>query len=123
MTCVIDHDDRHIRMGGDFSMLQQLDRRLTQFALVGLLLAGGLQGCTKAKAEGPAAEPPAVTFATPVVRVESDWSEHSGRFAAAEAVDVRPRISGYLRAVHFKDGQLVQKGQLLFTIDPLPFQA
>ena len=55
--------------------------------------------------------------------MEADWSEQSGRFVAAETVDVRPRVSGYLRAVHFKDGQYVQKGQLLFTIDPLPFEA
>lgn len=88
-----------------------------------LLAAVGLQACTRAQAQGPAPEPPTVTVATPLVRNEADWSEQSGRFVAAEKVDVRPRIAGYLSAVHFRDGQYVEKGQLLFTIDPAPFQA
>lgn len=100
-----------------------LDRHLPALAAIGILAAAGLQGCAQAEAQGPAQEPPAVTVATPVVRMEADWSEHSGRLAAAETVEVRPRVSGYLRTVHFKDGQFVQKGQLLFTIDPLPFEA
>jgi RND family efflux transporter MFP subunit len=88
-----------------------------------LLTAATLQGCSRAEAQGPAAPPPAVTVAKPLVRMEADWSEQSGRFVAVETVDVRPRVSGYLSSVHFKDGQYVQKGQLLFTIDPLPFEA
>lgn len=104
-------------------MRRVLDRHLPALAVVGLLGAAGLQGCAQAEAQGPAQAPPAVTVATPVVKLEADWSEHSGRFAAAETVEVRPRVSGYLRTVHFKDGQFVQKGQLLFTIDPLPFEA
>lgn len=88
-----------------------------------VLAAAGLEACTPAEAQGPAAEPPSVTVAKPLVRMEADWSEQSGRFVAAETVDVRPRVSGYLSAVHFKDGQFVKKGQLLFTIDPLPFKA
>jgi RND family efflux transporter MFP subunit len=99
---------------------------LIKFTSVGaalLLSALALEGCNGAKAQGPAPEPPAVTVAAPVVREQADWAEESGRFVAAEAVDVRPRVSGYLSGVHFRDGQFVQKGQLLFTIDPLPFQA
>jgi len=88
-----------------------------------LLGAVTLEGCSKAEAQGPASAPPAVTVAKPLVRMEADWSEQSGRFVAVETVDVRPRVSGYLSSVHFKDGQYVQKGQLLFTIDPLPFEA
>jgi RND family efflux transporter MFP subunit len=89
-----------------------------------LSLGGSLlQGCTRAEAQGPAPPPPAVTVAQPIVREEADWSDQSGRFVAVDTVDVRPRVSGYLSAVHFKDGQYVKKGQLLFSIDPLPFQA
>jgi RND family efflux transporter MFP subunit len=88
-----------------------------------LLAGASLEACTRAQAQGPAPEPPTVTVATPLVRDEADWSEQSGRFVAAQMVDVRPRISGYLSAVHFRDGQYVEKGQLLFTIDPAPFQA
>ncbi len=98
-------------------------RRQLSAAAALLLTSAVLQGCTRAEAQGPAPEPPAVTVAKPLVRMEADWSEQSGRFVAAETVDVRPRVSGYLSTVHFKDGQFVQKGQLLFTIDPLPFQA
>jgi RND family efflux transporter MFP subunit len=117
------YDDRHMGLDGDFAMSGLPHRHLPTLAVIGILGAAGLQGCTQAEAQGPAQEPPAVTVATPVVKMEADWSEHSGRFAAAEAVEVRPRVSGYLRTVHFKDGQFVQKGQLLFTIDPLPFEA
>ncbi len=83
-----------------------------------------LGSCSGAPARADAtAPPPVVTVANPLVRDEPEWSEHSGRFVAMETVDVRPRISGYLQAVHFHDGELVKKGQLLFTIDPLPFRA
>lgn len=105
-------------------MPQQFQRHLPSVAAAVILLtAAGLQGCTRAEAQGPAPEPPAVTVAAPLVKMEADWSEHSGRFVAVETVDVRPRVAGYLQTVHFKDGQYVQKGQLLFTIDPLPFKA
>jgi len=93
-------------------------------AVAAIVFAGlGLQACTRAEAQAGPQAPPTVTVASPLVRLEPEWSEHAGRFVAAEAVDVRPRVSGYLQAVHFRDGQYVRKGQLLFTIDPLPFQA
>jgi RND family efflux transporter MFP subunit len=104
-------------------MSQLFRRRVLGVSAAVLLLGSGLQACSKAEAQGPTPEPPTVTVAAPLVKMESDWTEQSGRFVAAEAVDVRPRVSGYLSAVRFKDGQYVQKGQLLFTIDPLPFQA
>jgi RND family efflux transporter MFP subunit len=104
-----------------------MSRRLLSSATAVLLLAGvsiaGLEGCrASAQADG-APPPPVVTVASPIVQVEPGWSEHSGRFVAAQTVDVRPRISGYLKAVHFKDGEYVRQGQLLFTLDPLPLQA
>jgi multidrug efflux system membrane fusion protein len=51
-----------------------------------------------------------------------EWDEYTGRFDAVETVEVRARVSGYLTAVHFKDGQAVKKGDLLFVIDPRPFE-
>ena len=76
-------------------------------------------------ADESAGPPPAmpVTVAAPLVRDVVDWDDFVGRFEAVQNVDVRPRASGYLQAVHFRDGQFVQKGQLLFTIDPRPAQA
>jgi RND family efflux transporter MFP subunit len=52
-----------------------------------------------------------------------DWDDYVGQFIAVDSVDIRPRVSGYLQSVAFKDGQTVRKGQLLFVIDPRPYQA
>ncbi len=70
-----------------------------------------------------AAVPPVVTVATPLAREVSQWDEYVGRFAPSETVSVRARVSGPVVAIHFTDGQMVAKGQLLFTIDPRPFAA
>jgi RND family efflux transporter MFP subunit len=59
----------------------------------------------------------------PLVQEVMDWDDYVGRFEAIENVEVKPRVSGYLRAVHFRDGDYVRAGQLLFTIDPRPAQA
>ncbi|HWK94399.1 MAG TPA: efflux RND transporter periplasmic adaptor subunit [Pseudolabrys sp.] len=66
--------------------------------------------------------PPQVTVAPPVKRQITDYDEYVGRFVAVNSVEVRARVSGYLEAVHFKDGQLVKEGDLLFTIDRRPFE-
>lgn len=66
---------------------------------------------------------PAVTVSKPLVREVIDWDEYTGRFEAVEAVEVRARVAGYLEQVHFKDGQVVAKGDLLYTIDRRPFEA
>jgi RND family efflux transporter MFP subunit len=52
-----------------------------------------------------------------------DWDDYVGRFEAIDSVDIRPRVSGYLQSIGFKDGQIVHKGQVLFVIDPRPYQA
>jgi len=76
-------------------------------------------------APSPAAAPPApmVTVAAPLEREINQWDDYVGRFEASRSVEVRPRVSGQVIGVHFTDGQVVQKGQLLFTIDPRPFAA
>jgi RND family efflux transporter MFP subunit len=65
---------------------------------------------------------PAVTVATPVVKEMQEWSDFTGQFEARESVEVRARVSGYLESVNFTDGQLVKKGDLLFVIEPRPFE-
>jgi membrane fusion protein, multidrug efflux system len=70
-----------------------------------------------------AAPPPTVTVAAPLVREVMEWDDHVGRFEPSSSVEVRPRVSGAVTAVHFTDGAIVQKGQRLFTIDPRPFNA
>ena len=67
--------------------------------------------------------PPTVTVATPLVRQIAEWDDYSGRFEASKSVEVRPRVSGAVVGVHFTDGAVVQRGQLLFTIDARPFVA
>lgn len=72
------------------------------------------------QAQGPPA--PTVSVAQPVAKRITIWDEYSGRFEAVETVEVRPRVSGFVDKVHFKDGQLVKAGDPLFTIDPRPFE-
>lgn len=93
-----------------------------KIAAVSVLVTGALYGCSP-KAEGQAPGAPPVTVATPLRQQVVDWDEFTGRFEAVESVDVRARVGGYVQAVHFRDGQMVQRGQLLFTLDPRPAQA
>ncbi|UZK66462.1 efflux RND transporter periplasmic adaptor subunit [Sphingomonas sp. M1-B02] len=82
-----------------------------------------LSGCGgQAESPPPQGNPP-VTVATPLVQNVVDWDEFVGRFEAIQSVEVRPRASGYLLGIHFRDGQMVKKGQLLFTVDPRPAEA
>jgi multidrug efflux system membrane fusion protein len=71
----------------------------------------------------PTPAAPVVTVATPLVRDVELWDEYVGRFAPSRAVDVRPRVSGAIIAIHFHDGQSVSQGQLLFSIDQRPYAA
>jgi RND family efflux transporter MFP subunit len=88
-------------------------------------LALALAGCdSEAPRAAPAAPPPPqVTVARPVAKKVTDHEEFVGRFVALDAVEVRARVSGYLDAIHFTDGQFVKQGDLLFTIDRRPFEA
>src|SRR5262245_63347722 len=83
--------------------------------LMGLALAGCEPGQPKAANAPP--PPPQITVAKPTKRLLADHDEYVGRFVAVDAIEVRARVSGYLDAIHFKDGQLVKKDDLLFTID------
>ena len=67
--------------------------------------------------------PPAVVVAAPEYRPVAEWDTYAARFAATDEVEVSSRVSGHLMQVHFLDGEIVQKGQLLFTVDPRPLQA
>lgn len=85
-----------------------------------LLLASAVAG---QEAAPPAPPPPTVTVSPPLVRELVEWQEFTGQFAPVEYVEVRARVSGYLQSIHFEDGQLVEEGDLLFVIDPRPFEA
>ncbi len=94
-------------------------------SLAVLALAASCGEDEKAAAQAPAAgaPPPAVTVSEPVKRRLTEWDEYTGRFAAVERVEVRPRVAGTLDAVHFTDGAIVRAGDRLFTIDPRPYEA
>lgn len=90
--------------------------------ILALVYAGSrILGSGAAQAEAP--PPPTVTIAQPLQRNIVEWDEHSGRFEASQWVELKPRVSGQLQAVHFRDGDVVRPGQLLFTIDQRPFLA
>lgn len=91
------------------------------FAIAAAALAVLLADCGRPKP--PPAPPPTVYVAKPLQRRMVDWDDFVGRFVAVNSVDVRPRVSGYITSIGFKDGQIVRKGQLLFEIDPRPYQA
>ncbi|WP_373696664.1 efflux RND transporter periplasmic adaptor subunit [Microvirga yunnanensis] len=107
----------------------RLDRssfwHLTRYGIgpVGLLFAFALADCDKAAQAQSAAPPPLVTVTQPVKRTVTDWNEFTGRFEAIEEVDVRPRVGGFVDSVEFKDGAIVRSGDLLYVIDPRPFEA
>lgn len=96
--------------------------RTVKIAVASVMMSAALYGCSKG-GEAPAPQAPPVTVATPLVRQVVDWDEVTGRFEAPRSVDVRARVGGYIQAVHFKDGDFVRQGQLLFTLDPRPAQA
>lgn len=92
--------------------------------LVALVLA--LAGCDRPQADTSkpkaAPPPPTVTVAKPRIEEIVEWDEYTARFEAVEQVEIRARVSGYLMEVAFKDGQFVQKGDLLYVIDQRPFE-
>jgi RND family efflux transporter MFP subunit len=85
---------------------------------LGLLLSG----CS-GKHPTPPPPPPTVVVSPPLIQQIVDWDDYVGHFEAQDSVEIRPRVSGYLVRVAFRDGEFVRKGQLLFEIDPRPYQA
>ena len=94
---------------------------LARRAAVVLALATLVVSCGERPQQG-GPPPPAVTVAKPVKQTVVDYDEYVGRFIAVDSVEMRARVSGSLDGVHFKDGQMVKQGELLFTIDRRPFQ-
>ena len=93
--------------------------------LLPLLLAAALAtACSSNASDGADAMPaPEVSVARVLEREVRQWDDFTGRVAAVETVELRPRVSGYVQRVAFEEGQLVRKGDLLFEIDPRPYRA
>src|SRR5207245_1596730 len=99
--------------------------RASQFLLAALaMFVAVASGCSStAQSKAPAPAPPEVSVAEVVCEQLGDVDEFTGRLEAVNTVEVRPRVSGYLQKVFFKEGAIVRQGDILFEIDPRPFQA
>jgi RND family efflux transporter MFP subunit len=111
--------------GGPMSQRQ----KLWLGGLAALLLAGGaallgpklLLNAPAASAQALPPPAPAVTVSPPLQRDLASWTTFTGQFSAVDYVEIRPQVSGYLTEIHFTDGQIVHKGDLLFVIDQRPY--
>lgn len=106
---------------------QIIDSRVARAArtvvvtLVAIVAGATLAACSQAPAQERQAAP--VTVARAIERNVTEWDEFTGRVEAKETVELRPRVSGYLQSVHFTEGREVKKGDLLFVVDPRPYEA
>jgi RND family efflux transporter MFP subunit len=91
-------------------------------AIVGYFASGPERGRAPVAGAPGNAPPQQVTISRPLSREVVEWDEYTGRFDAVDTIEVRARVAGFLNGVHFADGQMVKKGDLLFTIDPRPFE-
>lgn len=90
-------------------------------SLVALACAAVLTACSPPKLPPPPT--PKVTVIQPQSATVTNWDEYPGHLEAVEMVEIRPRVAGYVDSIHFKDGAEVKAGDLLFAIDPRPYQA
>jgi multidrug efflux system membrane fusion protein len=91
---------------------------------IGILIVATLTGaCGKSGGPQSAPPPPQVSVAQVLEKPVKDWDEFTGRMQAVETVEIRPRVSGYIDKVAFAEGSQVKRGDLLFIIDPRPYQA
>ena len=88
----------------------------------GILATQLLTGCDNMPAASSGPGLPAVTVSRPVQQKITEWDEYTGRFVAVKTVEIRARVSGFIDSIHFKDGQIVKQGDLLFVIDPRPYR-
>ncbi len=88
-----------------------------------LLIALAVTGCNPTSSGQPQRQAPMVTVAKPVTKKIVEWDAYTGRLEPVQFVEVRARVSGYLQSIHFREGQIVEVGDLLFVIDRRPFEA
>src|SRR4051794_23739749 len=100
-------------------------RALLSLAVSAAVLAAlvGLSGCKSEATTAQQAPAPQVSVASALERDVTEWDEFTGRLEAVESVEVRPRVTGYIESVNFTEGSTVNKGDLLFVIDPRLYRA
>src|SRR5215470_3773015 len=89
----------------------------------GLVASAVAAGCNRQATPPAAAGPPVIPVSQPVQRDVTEYYDYTGRLDAVQSLDVRARVTGYLVQMPFKEGAEVKKGDLLFEIDPRPYQA
>ncbi|MES2159073.1 MAG: efflux RND transporter periplasmic adaptor subunit [Pseudomonadota bacterium] len=119
MLAPIDTDSRNA------TPITRRRRRHGALALIALVVAGGVvwKLVDRPQAQAAAATIASVGVSAPLQRAVTQWDDYVGRFAPSQSVEIRPRVSGAVTAIHFRDGDTVGRGQLLFTIDSRPFRA
>lgn len=105
--------------------LSRWRKRHVSLSVIALAVVGGISWKLIDRPAAQAAATPLVTVgvAAPLSRAVTQWDDYVGRFAPSQTVEIRPRVSGSVTAIHFRDGDYVRQGQLLFTIDQRPFLA
>jgi membrane fusion protein, multidrug efflux system len=102
-------------------LLPSLRAGLSAIAMV--IMATVIAACSNSQAEAPPPPPPEVDAAQVVTKSVRQWDEFTGRIAAIGAVDIRPRVSGNIDRIAFKEGDMVKAGDVLFVVDPRPYRA
>ena len=96
--------------------------RIFHTTLLACLCLVIVSACSDKEQAGPAFPVPEVRVSKPLQKSLQQWHEFTGRFRASDRVEIRARVSGYLQAIKFRDGQRVNKGDVLFIIDQRPFK-
>src|SRR3979409_1809714 len=92
---------------------------LSLAAVASVLLLGACKKTPPSKAQDPLP----VNVVTAIEKEVAEWDEFTGRLEAVESVEIRPRVSGYITEIHFEAGAILKTGDLLYVIDPRPYQA
>jgi RND family efflux transporter MFP subunit len=111
----------HVTMRREVLVKYRSPVRISSALVLGFCL--GLMGCARAPSEAPPAAPVTVSVSYPAERDVTDYADFTARIAAVDSVEVRAHVWGYLDKVNFKEGALVEKGDVLFELDPRPYQA
>ncbi len=125
MHTSLDDNFASARSAQPLALVSRLGRRGAAFGALTLALAAGLgwSAWHHGAREAPAMPTPMLGIAAPLQAPVVQWDDYVGRFAPSQTVELRPRVGGQIVARHFRDGDIVQKGQLLFTIDQRPYRA
>ena len=99
---------------------RRISTALVALALLPVVVSSA---CARTAAQPADPPPPKVTVAQVVSQDINEWDEVTGRLEAVNTVAIRPRVSGLVAAVRFEEGAIVRRGDLLFQIDPRPFEA